>query len=252
MTHRRTALVTHALEFAGRPAVEALLAAEMTVHAHDRRFAAPSERAAFERDFPGAIAMPEQEPEALVAAVTHGGRALDALVSNDAFPAIHGAIASLDATAMRDTLEALVVWPFRLARAAIPALEASDRARVVMVTSSRTRLPRRDGAVPDAARAAANALVKSLCLDFAPRGIPVNAVAPNFLASETYYPRARFVDDPAGREWIRDTVPVGRLGRPEEIGELIRFLATMEGSFLTGAIIDFSGGWPAARGAPGG
>lgn len=252
MTDQRTALVTHALEFAGPPAVAALVAAGIAVHAHDRRFVASSERDAFEREYPGTVAWAEQEPEALVAALTREGRTLDVLVSNDAYPAIHGSIETLDLSAMRDTLEALVVWPFRLVRAAIPALRASERAHVVMVTSSRTRLPRPDGAVPDAARAAANAMVKSLCLELAPHGIPVNAIAPNFLASETYYPRARFVDDPAGREWIRDTVPVRRLGRPEEIGELVRFLATMEGSFLTGAVIDFAGGWPAARGAPGG
>lgn len=250
MTRNRIALVTHAREFAGPPAVAALLASGMTVHVHDRRFVDAAERDRFEHEFPGAVAMDEQEPEAVVAAATGGVQALDVLVSNDAYPAVHGPIETIDAATMRDTLEALVVWPFRLARAAIPALAASDRARVVLVTSSRTRLPRPDGAVPDAARAAANALVKSLCLELAPRGIPVNAIAPNFLASETYYPRARFVDDPLGRQWIRDTVPAGRLGRPEEVGELIRFLATMDGSFLTGAIIDFAGGWPAAQGAP--
>lgn len=247
----RVALVTHAREFAGPPAVAALAAAGLDVYAHDRRFAAQGEREQFELEHPGVIAMAEQEPEALVATMTAGGRALDVLVSNDAYPAIHASIEALEAATLRDTLEALVVWPFRLARAAMTALKASRQARVVIVTSCRTRLPRPDGAAPDAARAAANALVKSLCLELAPHAIPVNAIAPNFLASETYYPRARFVDDPAGQQWVRSTVPLGRLGRPEEIGELVRFLATMEGSFLTGAVIDFAGGWPAARGAPG-
>jgi NAD(P)-dependent dehydrogenase (short-subunit alcohol dehydrogenase family) len=88
--------------------------------------------------------------------------------------------------------------------------------------------------------------VKSLSLELAPHGIPVNAIAPNYLYSETYFPRARFIDDPAGRAFIEGTVPVGRLAEPEEIGELIRSLATMQSTFLTGAIIDFSGGWPMA------
>ena len=60
--------------------------------------------------------------------------------------------------------------------------------------------------------------------------------------------RARFIDDPAGRAYVQSTVPAGRLARPEEIGELIRYLASMKGNFLTGSIIDVSGGWPA--GAP--
>jgi NAD(P)-dependent dehydrogenase (short-subunit alcohol dehydrogenase family) len=79
----------------------------------------------------------------------------------------------------------------------------------------------------------------------------VNAIAPNYLYSETYYPKARFVDDAAGRAYVEQVVPAGRLGQPEEIGELIVYLATMQGSFMTGAIIDFSGGWPVAMQAPG-
>jgi len=78
----------------------------------------------------------------------------------------------------------------------------------------------------------------------------VNAIAPNYLYSETYYPRSRFVDDAAGRAYVAQVVPAGRLGKPEEIGELIRYLATMDGTFLTGAVIDFSGGWPVATPFP--
>jgi NAD(P)-dependent dehydrogenase (short-subunit alcohol dehydrogenase family) len=129
-------------------------------------------------------------------------------------------------------------------------LIAQKNARVVMITSNRTRLQQPGGAIPDAARAGLNALVKSLSLELAPYGIPVNAIAPNYLYSETYFPRSKFVDDAAGRAYIQEVVPVGRLARPEEIGELIHFLATMKGSFLTGSIIDFSGGWPAAKARP--
>jgi NAD(P)-dependent dehydrogenase (short-subunit alcohol dehydrogenase family) len=173
---------------------------------------------------------------------------LDVLVSNDAFPPVHVPIAVARREDLSATLDHLLVFPFALARAAIPRLIALGSARVVMITSNRTRLPQAGGAIPDIARAGLNALVKSLSLELAPHGIPVNAIALNFLYSETYYPRARFIDDPAGRAYVQSTVPAGRLARPEEIGELILYLATMQGSFLTGAIIDFSGGWPA--GAP--
>lgn len=50
---------------------------------------------------------------------------------------------------------------------------------------------------------------------------------------------------------MQRNVPAGRLGKPDEIGEVIRFLATTEARFLTGALIDFSGGWPAAPARPG-
>jgi 3-oxoacyl-[acyl-carrier protein] reductase len=87
-------------------------------------------------------------------------------------------------------------------------------------------------------------------LAFAPHHIPVNAIAPNCLYSETCYPKALFVDSAAGRAYIEQTVPAGRPAQPEEIGELIAYLATMQGTFMNGAIIDFSGGWAAATQAP--
>lgn len=245
-----TALVTNALEFAGPPSVAALIAAGFRVVAHDVAFADAARRSAFEAAQPGVTALAAQAADEIVAAACAAADGIDVLVSNDAYPAIHGPIEHAALDDLRRTLERLVVFPFALARAAIPKLKARAGSRVVMITSNRTRLPLNGGAIPDAARAALNALVKSLSLELAPHGIPVNAIAPNYLYSETYYPRAVFVDDPRGRAFIEQVVPVGRLARPEEIGELVRFLATAQGSFMTGAIIDFSGGWPAAPARP--
>lgn len=240
------ALITNALVFAGPPAVNALFAAGFQVVVHDLAFASADARASYRDEHQGVIVLPDQNAVAIVqSAVGLIGR-LDVLVSNDAWPPVHGPIEAAAAQDLRDSLDRLVAFPFEIASAAIPHLKHQGKARVVFISSNRNRLPLPGGAIPDIARAGVNALVKSLSIELAPHGIPVNAIAPNYLASETYYPRARFVDDPAGRAWIERTVPAGRLGRPEEIGELIGYLATMEGTFLTGAVIDFSGGWPAA------
>lgn len=171
---------------------------------------------------------------------------LDVLVSNDAYRPIHGSIENAAINSLEATLDRLVVFPFGIAKAAIARLKDQAKARVVFISSNRNRLPLRGGSIPDIARAGVNALIKSLSIELAPHGIPVNAIAPNYLYSETYHPKARFVDDPAGRAYIEQTVPAGRLAEPEEIGELIHYLATMQETFMTGAIIDFSGGWPVA------
>ncbi|MNT59903.1 3-oxoacyl-[acyl-carrier-protein] reductase FabG [compost metagenome] len=137
------------------------------------------------------------------------------------------------------------MWPFALLQAALAKLKYQGGANIVLITSCRTLSPIAGGAVPDTARAAANALVRSLSVEFAPDNIAINAVAPNFLYSEAYYPRAIYVESPRGKAYIDAHVPIGRLGKPEEIGEIISFLATTHARFLTGAVIDFSGGWPA-------
>jgi NAD(P)-dependent dehydrogenase (short-subunit alcohol dehydrogenase family) len=245
-----TALITNSLEFAGPPAAAALLGAGFRVVVHDRAFADPAALACYRAAHPQLTALSTQDPAELVEQAWSAAGRLDVLVSNDAFPPVHAPVAAAHLEDLRATLDHLLVFPFALARAAIPRLIAQSSARVVMITSNRTRLPQAGGAIPDMARAGLNALVKSLSLELAPHGIPVNAIAPNFLFSETYYPRARFIDDPAGRAYVQAAVPAGRLARPEEIGELIRYLATMQGSFLTGAIIDFSGGWPAGTPRP--
>ena len=240
------ALVTNALMFAGPPAVDALVGAGFRVAVHDMAFASADAREGYQRAHPNVIVLPDQDAAAIVRSAVALAHRLDVLVSNDAWPPIHAPIEAANVQGLRDTMERLVVFPFEIAGAAIPHLKRQSKARVVFISSNRNRLHLPGGAIPDIARAGVNALVKSLCIELAPHGIPVNAIAPNYLTSETYYPRARFVDDPAGRAYIEQTVPAGRLGRPEEIGELIRYLATMEGTFLTGAVIDFSGGWPVA------
>jgi NAD(P)-dependent dehydrogenase (short-subunit alcohol dehydrogenase family) len=93
-------------------------------------------------------------------------------------------------------------------------------------------------------RAATTAFAKALAKEAAPFGVQANVVAPNYLYSEMYYPRARFIDDPTGRDTIARAVPFGRLGQQEEVGALIAFLASGKSPFTTGQVIYFAGGWP--------
>lgn len=213
------ALVTNALEFAGPPAVDSLLKAGFQVVVHDVAFTSSAARESYRNAHPEVVVLPDQTPAEIV---------------ESAWAVSHR----------------LVVFPFGMARAAIPRLKAQAKARMVFISSNRNRLPVRGGSIPDIARAGANALVKSLSIELAPHSIPVNAIAPNYLYSEMYYPKACFIEAAAGRAYIKQTVPAGRLAQPEEIGELIAYLATMQGTFMTGAIIDFSGGWPVATPAP--
>lgn len=245
------ALVTNVRDFAGPPAVDALGAAGFRVLAYDRDFSDDAIGTAFGAAHPDAEPLSAADPADLVSRAWEAAGQVDVIVSNDHFPARHVPTEDACLDVLRETLERLVVDPFALLKAAIPRFKSQGGGAVVMITSCRTQLPMPGGAIPDAARAAVNALVRSLAIELAPDDIPVNAIAPNFLYSEAYYPRADFLDDPAGRAFVEASVPAGRLGKPEEIGELISFLATTRARFLTGAVIDFAGGWPAAPRRPG-
>ena len=200
----------------------------------------------FAEKHPGAERLDAAEPAGAVQESWDRAGRIDVVVSNDHFPAKSIPTEACGDDYFRQSLNMLVERPFKLMQAAISRLKAQGGGNVVMITSCRTQLPMAGGAIPDMCRAAENALVRSLAIELAPHGIAVNAVAPNFLYSEAYYPRAVFIDDPAGRAFVQQSVPAGRLGEPKEIGEAILFLAKAEARFLTGAIIDFAGGWPAS------
>ena len=247
---RPTALVTHASGFGGPAAVIGLLGAGYHVIAHDRSFETEEPRDAYRDGREGLSFLSQETPEAVIDAAYAISPDLKVIVSNDFAPATAYTPEAAPIEALRENLDKLVEFPFRLVRAALPRLRDIGGGNVVMITSNRMRLPLSGGAFPDAARSAANALVQSLAVDCASAKVTVNAVAPNFLYSEQFYPKAVYEQTEEGRNYIAQQVPAGRLADPEEMGELIAFLAGAKSRHLTGAIIDFSGGWPAAPERP--
>jgi NAD(P)-dependent dehydrogenase (short-subunit alcohol dehydrogenase family) len=176
---KKIALVTNVLDYVGPPAVNALLADGYTVVAQDPAFQDTNKREDYKAKNTGAIPLGIREPKRLIQHVWDNHEKIDVLVSNDTFPAIHAPIDEANIEDLNATIENLLIYPFTFMQAAIPRLKNQGRGNVIMITSCRTELPLPGGAIPDIARAGANALVKSLSLDLAPYGIPVNAIAPN-------------------------------------------------------------------------
>ncbi len=85
-------------------------------------------------------------------------------------------------------------------------------------------------------KAALDALTKSLCQELKGRNILVNSVAPGFIATEM-----TAVLPEEAQAGILGRVPLGRMGRPEEVAEVVGFLATA-GSYVTGTVIHVNGG----------
>jgi len=93
------------------------------------------------------------------------------------------------------------------------------------------------------AKFAASGLTKHLAVEWADKGIRVNAVAPGTIRTEAV---RRLPEQPGGAEYIEEIQrhhPMGRLGEPEEVARAIAFLASDEASFITGAILAVDGGY---------
>ncbi len=80
-------------------------------------------------------------------------------------------------------------------------------------------------------------LSKTAARELAPKGITVNVICPGFIDTEM----TRAVPERI-KEIILSKIPTRRIGRPEEVANVVAFLASDEASYVTGAIIDVSGG----------
>jgi 3-oxoacyl-[acyl-carrier protein] reductase len=237
-------LLTNVTQYAGAGALGQLRKEGYTVVCQDRSFSDAVLRSEFEKSWPDSFALAAQTPEQIHDETIARWGLPDAIVLNDIYPITRNDIETIPAHDFRETFEAVVMTPFRLVQLFLPAMKARRRGAIVFVTSARETRPEPGFAVPTTLRAATTAFAKALAKEAAPFGIQANVVAPNYLYSELYYPRARFVDDSVGREEIARLVPFGRLGEPDEVGALVAFLASGKSPFTTGQVIYFTGGWP--------
>ena len=137
-----------------------------------------------------------------------------------------------------------VTGAFDLTRRLLPLLVKSGRngdpSRVINVGSVMGEIPMGDGAYSYAAsKAAVIHLSKILAKELAPHNVTVNALAPGpFVSRMTAFVTA----DEEKREKIGRDVPLGRLGRYEDIAGTVLFLSGKGGSYVTGAVVPISGG----------
>lgn len=116
--------------------------------------------------------------------------------------------------------------------------------RIVNISSVHAVYSIKTAAVYDAAKAGVVRLSATMALELAPHGITVNAIGPGWMETPMAAP---LLNTPEARAEVEATIPLGRIGRPEEIGALTVFLCGEQAGYITGAFIIIDGGYSLGR-----
>ncbi len=182
-------------------------------------------------DLDGLATLPERVAEAL--------GPVEILVLNTGGPPPGGALEH-DLATWESAYRSLVLAPKVLVDAVVPGMRKRGWGRIVNVGSSSTREPIPNLNLSNAHRMAAVGFLKTLASEVAGDGITVNTVATGRIATERLAELGGSLE--AAEAAARDQIPAGRLGRPEEYGDLVAFLCSQRAAYLTGTVIPLDGG----------
>ncbi len=164
---------------------------------------------------------------------------LDILITNTGGPPLGGAL-DHEPEEWERAYRSLVLAPRVLAGAVVPGMRERGWGRIVNVGSTSTREPIPGLVLSNSHRMAAVGFLKTLAREVAADGITINTVATGRFATERIASNYGSIE--VAEEVARDQVPAGRLGRPEEYGDLVAFLCSERAAYITGATIPIDGG----------
>jgi 3-oxoacyl-[acyl-carrier protein] reductase len=188
----------------------------------------------------------EKSAEALVDATVQRFGRIDALVANHGiWPANDAPIDQMTAEQWRRTISINLDSVFGLVKHSVAHMKkqnagaANRSGHIVIISSTAGQRGEANHCDYAASKGAVISMVKGLSTELAPYGIHVNCVAPGWVATDMAAPA---LNDPIVSERVFKTIPMGRVGKPEEIAASILFLCTEHAGFITGEILNVNGG----------
>ncbi|MBX7494487.1 SDR family oxidoreductase [Qipengyuania sp. 6B39] len=239
--HGKVALVTGAARGMGREIARRLAAEGAIVWIGGREEAALAEAAAEMGGDVRPLAFDLADEAACIAALDRiaAETGLDILVNN-AGDRDRRSFDQLERADMERLLRINLVAPFDLARRSVPLMRARGYGRIVNVTSIASEIARGDASYT-ASKAGLDGVTRSLAAELGPYGITVNAVAPGFVLTEAN--EEWFTDTPDIAEHLARRTSLGRWAEPREIAGAVAFLASDDGSYVTGHTLIVDGGY---------
>ena len=127
--------------------------------------------------------------------------------------------------------------PFFIIKEALSRLR--DGGRIINISSGTSLIAYPEELAYAMTKGAVNTLTRALAKQLGPRGITVNAVAPGIIDTEFH---GGWLEDPGARAFAATVAALGRVGKPEDVADVVAFLASEEARWVTGTLLDASGG----------
>jgi 3-oxoacyl-[acyl-carrier protein] reductase len=252
--HGKVALVLAASKGLGRASAEALAqeGANVVIGARTRQELEQTAQEIQQKSGRQILAVPvdvtrKEDAEAIVKETIRTFGRLDILVNNAGGPPF-GTFDGLDEAQWQAALDLTLLSTMRFIKLALPHMRKTGSGRIINISSITVKTLLDGSLLSTVARLGVVGLAKTLSKELGPDNITVNNIATGFILTD----RVRQValkklldqgmsDEEAQRE-LAKSIPLGRLGQPEEFAALVTFLASQQAGYITGTTIPIDGG----------